>query len=346
MRATVFHAPYDVRVEDVPDARLETPYDAVVRITHACVCGSDLWPYTGGRAKPAGTRIGHEFLGVVEAVGDEVRAVAPGDLVLSPFTWSDGTCDYCVRGLPTSCPQGGFFGGPPGSDGGQGQAARVPQADGTLVRLPSELAGDADRLRSVLPLTDVMPTGHHAAVSAGVAAGSTVAVIGDGAVGLCGVLAAARLGAARILALGHHEDRLELARRFGATDVVTARGAEAVEQVRELTGGGVDAALECVGNQASFDTALGVVRDGATVGYVGVPAGVEGVDLDTIFRRNVAIRGGIAPARAYLPELLADVLAGRLDPGPVLDGTFALEQVPEAYAAMQERRTLKAMITV
>lgn len=344
MRATVFHGPKDVRVEQVPDPQLQSSRDAVVRITHACVCGSDLWPYGGGLAKAAGTRIGHEFLGVVEAVGDDVRTVAVGDLVLSPFTWSDGSCEHCSRGLTSSCVRGGFFGGPAG-DGGQGEAARVPQADGTLVRLPRELAGD-DRLASVLPLTDVMPTGHHAAVSAGVRAGGTVVVVGDGAVGLCGVLAAARLGADRIIALGHHDSRLELARRFGATDVVTQRGAEAVAQVRELTGGGAESVLECVGNQESFETALQSARDGGAVGYVGVPAGVTGIDLGMVFRRNVTIRGGLAPARVYVDELLADVLAGTLDPAPVLDQRYGLDDVPTAYSDMDARRTLKAMIVL
>jgi threonine dehydrogenase-like Zn-dependent dehydrogenase len=345
MRATVFHGPGDVRVEQVPDASIQSPRDAVVRVTHACVCGSDLWPYSGGLPKVAGTRIGHEFIGVVEAVGHAVRSVAVGDVVLSPFTWSDGVCDRCTRGLPSSCVRGGFFGGE-GADGGQGEAVRVPQADGTLVRLPRDLVGD-DRVRSVLPLTDVLPTGHHAARSAGVQRGSTVAVVGDGAVGLCGVLAAVRLGAERVIALGRHEARTALAERFGATDVVSARGQEAVEAVHELTGGaGVDSALECVGNQQSLDTALAVVRDGGGVGYVGVPAGVKGLNLGTIFRRNVTIAGGIAPARAYIPELLEDVLAGRLDAGPVLDRTFALDEVPEAYEAMQRRDVIKAMIVV
>ena len=344
MRATVFHGPRDVRVEEVPDARVQSGRDAVVRVSHACVCGSDLWPYSGGMPKESGTRIGHEFLGVVEAVGSEVQDVAVGDLVLSPFTWSDGSCEHCRRGLTTSCVRGGFFGGP-AADGGQGEAVRVPQADGTLITLPPELAGDA-RLQSVLPLTDVMPTGHHAAVSAGVRSGGTVVVVGDGAVGLCGVLAASRLGADRIIALGHHEERLRLARQFGATDVVTARGAEAVEQVREMTRGGAESVLECVGNQVSFETALGSARDGGTVGYVGVPAGVKGIQLGTIFRRNVRIAGGIAPARAYVPELLADVLAGTLDPGPVLDRTYGLDDVPAAYTDMDARTTLKAMIVL
>lgn len=345
MRATVFHGPGDVRVEQVPDAAVSSARDAVVRVTHACVCGSDLWPYSGGLPKDPGTRIGHEFLGVVEAVGDAVQEVAVGDLVLSPFTWSDGACEHCHRGLTSSCLRGGFFGGTEGSDGGQGEAVRVPQADGTLVRLPPDLAGD-ERLRSVLPLTDVLPTGHHAARSAGVTAGSTVAVVGDGAVGLCGVLAAVRLGAARVILLGRHDDRVAVARRFGADDVVTSRGQDAVEQVRELTGGGVDCALECVGNQQSLDTALGSVRDGGRVGYVGVPAGVKGVNLGGLFRRNVTLSGGIAPARAYLAELLDDVLAGRLDPAPVLDRSFSLDAVPDAYAAMQAREVVKAMIVV
>jgi threonine dehydrogenase-like Zn-dependent dehydrogenase len=345
VRATVFYAPHDVRVEEVPDSTVQQPTDAVVRILLACICGSDLWPYNGGMPKPEGTRIGHEFLGVVDAVGDEVRSVSVGDLVLSPFTWSDGTCEYCQRGLTTSCRQGGFFGGVAGVDGGQGEAARVPQADGTLVRLPAELKDDADRLRAVLPLTDVLPTGHHAAVSGGVRAGSTVAVIGDGAVGLCAVLAASRLGAERIIALGHHDKRLELARRFGATDVVTGRGKEAVKAVRALTGGGVEVALECVGNQGALDTAVGAIRDGGSVGFVGVPAGVKGLDLGRIFHRNVGLRGGVAPVRAYLDKLLPDVLDGKIDPSPIFDLTVDLDHVPDGYVAMNERRALKVMVT-
>jgi len=286
----------------------------------------------------------HPDDGVVEQVGSDVAGTAVGDLVLAPFTWSCGSCEHCRRGLPSSCVRGGFFGGPTG-DGGQGEAVRVPQADGTLLRLPADLAGDP-RLQSVLPLTDVMPTGHHAAVSAGVERGGTVVVVGDGAVGLCGVLAAARLGADRIIALGHHDDRLALARRFGATDVITVRGADAVAQVHELTGGGADSVLECVGNQESLDTALGSARDGGRVGYVGVPAGVKGLQLGTIFRRNITVAGGIAPARAYVSELLADVLAGTLDPGPVLDRTYGLDEVPSAYADMAGRSTLKAMIVL
>ena len=342
MRATVFHAPGDVRVEQVPDPRIEAPTDAVVRVTHACVCGSDLWFYRGVSKWEPGWRTGHEWMGVVEEVGPEVRTVRPGDRVVAPFAYSDGSCEFCAKGLQTSCLDGGYWGGDSG-DGGQGEAVRAPHADGTLVVLP-EL--DDSMLPSVLPLTDVLPTGHHAAVSARVRPGGTVAVVGDGAVGLCGVLAAARLGAERIVALGHHAGRLEIARRFGATDVVTARGDEAVEAVRELTRGGAESVLECVGAQAAMDTALAIARDGGTVGYVGVPHGIETLDLRSIFGRNVGLLGGVAPARAYIPELLADVVAGRIDPSPVLDLTVSLDDVPRGYAAMDSREAIKVMVTV
>ena len=342
MRATVFHGPGDVRVEQVPDPRIEAPTDAVVRVTHACVCGSDLWFYRGVSKWEPGWRTGHEWMGIVEEVGAEVRTVRPGDRVVAPFAWSDGTCEFCAKGLQTSCVDGGYWGGD-SADGGQGEAVRAPHADGTLVVLP-EL--DDDRMASVLPLTDVLPTGHHAAVSARVRPGGTVAVVGDGAVGLCGVLAAARLGAGRIVALGHHEGRLEIARRFGATDVVTARGEDAVAEVRELTEGGAESVLECVGAQSAMDTALAIARDGGTVGYVGVPHGIETLDLRSIFGRNVGLLGGVAPARAYLPELLADVVAGRIDPAPVLDLVVSLDDVPRGYAAMDSREAVKVMVKV
>ncbi|MFN2624681.1 MAG: alcohol dehydrogenase catalytic domain-containing protein, partial [Mycobacteriales bacterium] len=223
MRASVFYGKGDVRVEDVPDPKVLEPTDAVVRITHACICGSDLWGYRGIAEWPAGMRTGHEWLGVVDDVGAEVQSVRPGDRVIAPFSYSDGSCEFCLNGVHTSCHNGGYWGAED-VGGGQGEAIRAPQADGTLVVLPPAVAEDDALLTAALPLTDVMSTGHHAAVSAGVRAGSTVAIVGDGAVGLCAVLAAARLGAERIISLGHHEERLAIARRFGATDVVTTRG--------------------------------------------------------------------------------------------------------------------------
>ncbi|MEV7216115.1 zinc-dependent alcohol dehydrogenase family protein [Kitasatospora cineracea] len=345
MRATVIHGPQDIRIEEVPDPRIERPTDAVVRVLNACICGSDLWAYRGVSKRKAGQRIGHEFLGFVEEAGAEVRGFAVGDLVVAPFVWSDGVCEYCREGLQTSCPHGGFW-GTPGSDGGQGEAVRVPFADGTLVKLPKEAAGDAKLLPGLLALSDVMATGHHAAVSAGVRPGATVAVVGDGAVGLCGVLAAHRLGAGRIIALGRHEGRTAIARSFGATDVVPERGEAAVEAVRELTGGqGAHAVLEAVGTEESMRTALSIARDGGAVGYVGVPhGGSAGVDIGQMFNRNVRLVGGVAPARAYIPELLPDVLSGAIEPGAVFDRTIGLEEVPEGYRAMDERTALKVRI--
>jgi threonine dehydrogenase-like Zn-dependent dehydrogenase len=281
-------------------------------------------------------------MGVIEAVGSEVRSVKPGDHVLAPFAYSDGTCEFCQKGVHTSCLNGGYWGGD-SEDGGQGEAVRAPQADGTLVRIPSDVTGDDAIMAAILPLTDVMGTGHHAAVAAHVGPGSTVAVIGDGAVGLCGVLAAHRLGAERIIALGHHEDRLKLARDFGATDIVTERGEEAVEKVKEMTGGGAEAVLECVGNQSSMETAAGAARPGGTIGYVGVPAEVKAMPVRQLFSNNIALRGGVAPVRAYIPDLLADVVAGKLDPSPVLDLTVDLDGVPKGYAAMDERTATKVM---
>ncbi|WP_432584866.1 zinc-dependent alcohol dehydrogenase family protein [Streptomyces sp. HD1123-B1] len=346
MRATVIHGPHDIRIEEVPDPRIEHPSDAVVRVLNACICGSDLWAYRGVAPRVAGQRIGHEFLGVVEESGSEVTGFTPGDLVLAPFVWSDGVCVHCRAGLQTSCPHGGFW-GEVSSDGGQGEAVRVPYADGTLVRLPKDAATDTALLPGLLALSDVMSTGHHAAVSARVRPGSTVAVVGDGAVGLCGVLAARRLGADRIIALGRHPSRTDIALKFGATDVVAERGETAIEAVRELTGGlGAHAVLEAVGTEEAMRTAISIARDGGAVGYVGVPhSGSAGVDLRQMFNRNVALAGGVAPARAYIPELLADVLAGVIDPGPVFDHTVGLDGVPGGYRAMDERSALKVRIT-
>ena len=344
MKAAVYHGPRDIRVEDVPDATLRLPTDALVRVTHACICGSDLWPYRGELeiyGRPG--RTGHEFMGVVEDVGAEVTGLRPGQRVIAPFAYSDGSCDRCRAGLQTSCRTGGYWGGR--DDGGQGEAVRVPLADGTLVALPEEADLSDVRLAAALAtLTDVMGTGHHGALSAGVAPGATVVVVGDGAVGLCAVLACRRLGAERIIALGHHEARLDLARRFGATDVVTERGRAAVRAVRELTAGGSTHVVEAVGTAGSFETAIACAEPGGVVGHVGVPA--EPVDLLDVHGRNVRLIGGVAPVRQYIPELLADVLSGDLDPSPVLDSTIRLADVPAGYAAMDERRAIKVLVEV
>ena len=342
MRAAVFEGPGNIRIQQVPDPEVELSTDAVVRVVAAGICGSDLWSYRGYGQRMPGARIGHEFLGVVEDVGADVRTVRAGDLVLSPFTWSDGTCEYCIDGLPTSCVDGGIF-AEPGHDGAQGEALRVPHADGTLVVVPLALQ-DADP-GLLLPLCDVLPTGHHAAKVAGVRFGHRVVVVGDGAVGLCAVVAARRLGAESVVLIGHHEQRLELASRLGATDTVLGRGEEAVEQAMTITGG-AHAVLECVGAQASLDTAIAVARDGATIGYVGVPHLVEGIDLRLLFGRNIAIAGGVAPARAYLPELLKDVALGHLDVSAVFDATVGLEDVPDGYVAMDTRKALKVRVDV
>jgi threonine dehydrogenase-like Zn-dependent dehydrogenase len=341
MRATVLYGAGDVRVEEVPDAALVEPTDAVVRVTAAAICGSDLWPYGSKPATGHGQRMGHEFLGRVEDVGAEVAGLRRGDLVVSPFLWCDNTCAYCRRGLQSSCRHGGGYGHD--LDGGQGEAVRVPQAQGTLVRLPAGV--DSSLVPSLLTLADVFCTGHHAAVSAGVARGSSVTVIGDGAVGLSAVLAARRLGAERIVLLGRHDQRTELGREFGATDVVPERGEPGAHRVRELTGGdGTDAVLECVGHRQALDTAFGAVRDGGVISRVGVPQYDQGpIGMDMI-ARNITLTGGIAPARAYLEQLLPDVLDGTVDPGRVFDRAVGLDGVPDGYRAMADRHALKILI--
>jgi threonine dehydrogenase-like Zn-dependent dehydrogenase len=332
----------DVRVVDVPDAGIQNDTDALVLVTRACVCGSDLWPYNQLAPSEHGQRMGHEFIGVVEAVGAGVRTTKPGDVVVAPFAWSDGTCVFCREGLHTSCLHGGWW-ARDGIDGGQGEAVRVPQADGTLVVLP---VGEDDALMpSLLTLSDVMGTGHHAALAARVGPGKTAAVVGDGAVGLCGVIAAKRLGAERIILLGRHADRIALARELGATDVVEERGDEAVERVRELTGGaGAHSVLECVGHGESTATALGIARPGGAVGRVGLPQHEQLPTTMATFFDNVTIAGGPAPARAYIEELLPDVLEGRIEPGRVFDRAGPLDETPDGYRAMNERESIKFLI--
>lgn len=342
MRATVMHAAGDVRIENIPDATLVEPTDALVRVTRACICGSDLWPYRSMQPSAEGQRMGHEAIGVVEAVGAEVRTIKRGNVVVMPFAFSDGTCVFCHEGLPTACVHVGFFGNG-GADGAQAEAIRIPYADATLFALP---VGEDDALMpSLLTLADVMGTGHHAAVVAKVGPGKNVAVVGDGAVGLCGVIAAKRLGAERIIMLGRHPDRIALAREFGATDVVSERGAEAIERVRQLTGGqGAHAVLECVGHGEAMQTAIEITRPGGAVGRVGVPQEATIPASLPAFYHNVTVGGGPAPVRAYIRELLPDILEGRIQPGRVFDRVIDLDGVPEGYRDMNNRKSLKVMI--
>jgi threonine dehydrogenase-like Zn-dependent dehydrogenase len=343
MRAAVFEGPGIITVGDRPDPVIQQPTDAVVRVLLACVCGSDLWYYRGESPHAVGS-IGHEFIGVVEDIGQDVTGIATGDLVIAPFIYSDGSCPHCQNGSMISCLAGGTFGDGE-IDGGQGEAVRVPLAGSTLVRVPGSGHSEAT-LRSLLTLSDVMSTGHHAAVSAGVGKGDVVAVVGDGAVGLSAVLASRRLGAERVIALSRNPARQEVARSFGATDIVEHRGQEANDAVLELTNGiGVDAALECVGTGESLATAFAIARPGSTLGIVGVPHGGD-VPFGEIFFRNVGWRGGPAPARLYIPELLIDVLDGVIDPGRVLDYETDLEHVADAYAAMDQRRAIKSVVRV
>jgi len=341
MRATVMHKAHDVTIENVPDATIVDPTDALIRVTRACICGSDLWPYNGG-PNVEGQRMGHEAIGVVEDVGSDVQTIRRGQVVIMPFADSDGTCLFCEEGLQTACVHVNFFGS--GTlDGAQAEAMRIPLADGTLY--PLEVAEDDALMPSLLTLSDVMGTGHHAAVTARVERGGTVAVVGDGAVGLCGVIAAKRLGAEQIIVMGRHADRLALAREFGATDAVRERGEEAIARVRELTRGfGVQSVLECVGTSQAMDTSMGIVRAGGGVGRVGVPHYEAIKGAQQMFYRNVIVGGGPAPTRAYIDELLPDVMEGRIDPGRVFDRTVGLDGVPDGYRAMNDREALKVMI--
>lgn len=344
MKAAIFKGKGEISLGERPDPTIKEPTDAIVRVVLACVCGSDLWYYRGESDYTPGSPIGHEFLGVVEHVGKSVQTIAQGDLVIAPFLYSDGTCPHCRAGITSACVRGGVW-GVNGIDGGQGEAVRVPLADGTLVKIPGS-GHSNETLASLLTLSDVMCTGHHAAVSAEVKKGDTVAVVGDGAVGLCAILAAKRLGAQRIIALSRNPARQALARTFGATDILASRGEEANEAILALTDGvGVDAALECVGTNESIQTALAIARPGSIVGYVGVPHGVE-IPVPMLFRRNVGVHGGPAPARAYIPELLDDVLTGRINPGRVFDLTSDLGGIAQAYAAMDERRAIKSLVKV
>jgi len=343
MRATIMYRAGDVRVENVPDAKLVNSTDALVRVTRGCICGSDLWPYKDMEPRPTGRAMGHEAIGVVEAVGNDVRKIKRGDFVVMPFAYSDGTCEFCHEGLQTACVHGGFFGSGAEAGGAQAEAVRIPLADGTLYVLP--VREDEALMPGLLTLSDVMGTGHHAAVMARVRPGGKAAVIGDGAVGLCGVIAAKRLGAEQIIILGRHPDRIGLAKAFGATDVVSERDEEGIERVRKLTGGlGVHSVLECVGTAQAMLTSVSIARPGGAVGRVGVPHYDAIPAAAQTFYHNLIIAGGPAPVRAYIDELLPDVLEGRIQPGRVFDRVVGLDEVPAGYRAMDERKAIKVMV--
>ncbi|OHV32337.1 IMP dehydrogenase [Pseudofrankia sp. EUN1h] len=337
------YGPGDVRIENVPGPKIVEPTDAIVRITLACVCGSDLHPYHSMDKTDQGVPMGHEFLGVVEETGSEVRGLRRGDFVVSPFAFADNTCPICRDGFQTACPHGGWYGAG-GVGGAQAEAVRVPQADGTLVTIPTDV--DAALLPSLLALSDVYLTGYHAAHMGRVEPGKTVTVIGDGAVGLSAVLASRRMGAERIILMGRHASRTDLGKEWGATDVVAERGEEGIATVMDLTGGeGSHVVLEAVGLMPAYEQAYGVVRPGGIISRVGVPQYEEApVGFGSLFGKNAQLAGGPAPVRAYLEPAIEDVLAGRIDPGRVFDAEVALDEVADAYRAMDERSRLKVMV--
>jgi threonine dehydrogenase-like Zn-dependent dehydrogenase len=336
MRGAIIYGPRDIRFEERPDPAITEPTDAIVRTVATCVCGSDLWRYRGIEEVRKPTPIGHEYVGIVEAVGDDVSTVNPGQFVVGGFLTSDNTCPICKVGANANCQR------VTGYDGCQAELIRVQNADGTLLATPEHPSDDV--IPSILTLSDVMCTGWHAAVCADVRPGSTVVVVGDGAVGLSGVLAASQLGAERVIAMSRHADRQALARDFGATDIVAERGHEGVAQIKELTNGiGADAGLECVGTHDSVVQALRSVRPGAMVGWVGVPH-VTDLPQAHMFWKNVGLRGGPAHVRAYLPDLLKRVWDGLIEPGKVFDLTLPLGQVAEAYTAMDQRRSIKTLL--
>ena len=331
----------DVRIETVPNPTIQEPTDAIVRIVAGCICGSDLWPYASRKATDEGSRMGHEFVGTVEELGSETSGLTIGDFVIVPFVASDGTCDFCLEGLQTSCRHGGHWGGH--DDGGQGEYARVPQASGTLVVVPAGF--DEKLIPSLLSLSDVMSTGYHAAKKARIEPGQTVTVIGDGAVGLSAVISAKLMGASRIILMGRHEARTTLGREFGATNVVAERGDEGIAAVKALTGGdGTHVVLEAVGLRSALETAIGVVRDGGVISRVGAPQFAEVPLGFPEFMRNITLTGGVAPARAYIDELLPLVLDGTIEPGRVFDRTVDLDGVPAGYQAMADRDALKVLV--
>ena len=336
MRGAVLYGPRDVRFEERDTPTIIKPADAIIRVSATCVCGSDLWPYRGVNPIPQPTPMGHEYCGIVEEVGSDVTSVKPGQFVIGSFFASDNTCPHCHAGYQSSCQHREFIGT------AQAPVLRVPLADGTLVATPDVPSNDL--VPSLLTLSDVMGTGWFAADAANVKPGSTVAVVGDGAVGLLGVLSAKHMGAERVIAMSRHESRQRLAREFGATDIVTERGDEGVERIKELTNGvGADSVLECVGTQESMMQAIHATRPGGAVGYVGVPHGVA-LDGEKLFYGHVHLHGGPAPVRRFLPQLLDLVWSGKINPGKVFDLILPLDQVAEGYRAMDERRAVKALL--
>jgi threonine dehydrogenase-like Zn-dependent dehydrogenase len=338
MRGVVLHAPGDVRVEDRADPRIEHPSDAIIRIAAACVCGSDLWPYRGIEPVNGPTPMGHEYVGVVEEVGRDVRTIKPGQFVVGSFFASDNTCEICLAGYQSRC----VHAEPVGAIGTQAQYARIPLADGTLVATPDH-PGD-DLIPSLLTASDVLGTGWFAAVAAEAGPGKTVVVVGDGAVGLHAVLAAKHLGAERVIAVSRHADRQKLAMEYGATDIVTERGDDGVAKVKELTSGlGAHSVIEAVGTQESMMQAIRSTRPGGHIGYVGVAHDVK-LPGDELFFAEVHLLGGPAPVRRFLPELIDLIVKREIDPGKVFDLTLPLEQASEGYRAMDERRAIKTLL--
>jgi threonine dehydrogenase-like Zn-dependent dehydrogenase len=336
MQATVLYGARDIRFEDVAGPTILEPTDAIIRLPVTCICGSDLWPYRGISTFPAATPMGHEYCGFVEEVGRDVTSLKPGQFVIGSFFASDNTCPHCHYGYQTSCQHATPV------IGAQAPRLRVPLADGTLVATPD--VPDTDQIPSLLALSDVMGTGWFAADAANVNPGATVVVVGDGAVGLLGVLSAKQMGAERIIAMSRHESRQKHAREFGATDIVTERGDEGIERIKQLTKGvGADSVLECVGTQEAMMQAIKSTRPGGSVGYVGVPHGVS-LDGQPLFFSHVRLHGGPAPVRRYLPQLIDLVLAGTIAPGKVFDLVLPLDQVAKGYSAMDERRAIKTLL--
>lgn len=336
MRVTTIHGTKDIRLEDRPVPTIDAPTDAIIKVVAACICGSDLWPYRGENQITPGDPIGHEMVGTVEEVGAEVRSFKPGDFVIVPFCHCDNACPHCRAGMASACVNVGV------TQGGQGEYAKVTQAEGSLVK--TDGLPDQSLIPSLLTLSDVMATGWHAAVASNVRPGSTAVVVGDGAVGLCGVLSAAQLGAERVIVMSRHETRQKLATEFGATDIVEERGEDGEKHILEMTGGvGADAVLECVGTDQAMRTAFSIARPGSTVGFVGVPHGVK-LPVRRMFAYNVGLAGGMAPVRTYLPDLLERTLSGAIEPGKVFDLTLPLDDVAEGYRAMDERRAIKVLL--